>query len=347
MTESAAKHRLIIKTTGPRLLYPIINAFCSDSGLSFNDAKSKLTTTGAMLEFTSKEQADNAAAKYRKLGCSIIEESTDAASEEIGDERVWNCAGCGKGNKLSVEKCDCGYELYQSSNEDSGASMNKNTSDDKEISGFAGIGKRIDNLKDDISSEDTAAWKQETETPQKTKPEGAKQQSTPKPKVYVPSSKQKTPSFRLSFSKVFWGIIIVVIIASMFSQNNDKKKTTYTPSGGTSTPPYSSPASNDDDTVSVGQYRCSRSHHNSAQELKPSDYEKQSIESEQSVLASLKIEIETAYVDRYSQSSIDHYNMLVNDYNSREQNHQRNIDRYNNKVATYNNYLMSNCRKAY
>ncbi|MBT9167923.1 MAG: hypothetical protein DDT19_01267 [Syntrophomonadaceae bacterium] len=216
--------------------------------------------------------------------------------------------------------------------------------EDKDI-GFSGIGKRIDNLKDDISTEDTAAWKQETETPQETKPEGAKQQNTTK--VYVPSSKQKAPSFRLSFSKVFWGIIVVVIIALMFSQNDDKKKTTYTPSGGISTPPYSPPPSYNDDTVTVGQYRCSRYHHNRAQELEPSSYEKQAIKRESNALDSLKLEIETMYVDRYSQSSIDHYNMLVNDYNSREQNHQRNIDRYNNKVATYNNYLMSNCSRAY
>lgn len=216
--------------------------------------------------------------------------------------------------------------------------------EDKDI-GFSGIGKRIDNLKDDISTEDTAAWKQETETPQKTKPEGAKQQNTTK--VYVPSSKQRVPSFSLSFGKVFWGIIVVVIIASMFFQNNDKKKTTYTPSGGTSTPPYSPPPSYNDDTVTVGQYRCSRYHHNRSQELEPSSHEKQAIKRESNALDSLKLEIETMYVDRYSQSSIDHYNMLVNDYNSREQNHQRNIDRYNNKVATYNNYLMSNCRKAY
>lgn len=216
--------------------------------------------------------------------------------------------------------------------------------EDKDI-GFSGIGRRIENLKADISTEDTAAWKQETETPQETKPEGAKQQSTPK--VYVPSSKQKAPSFRLSFSKVFWGIIVVVIIALMFSQNNDKKKTTYTPNGGISTPPYSPPPSYNDGTVTVGQYRCSRYHHDKAQELLPSVYEKLSIESESSASASLKIEIETDYVDHYSQSSIDRHNMLVNDYNSRQQSLQRSIDSYNSKVNAYNNYLMSNCSKAY
>jgi hypothetical protein len=222
--------------------------------------------------------------------------------------------------------------------------------------GFSGIGRRIENLKDDISTEDTAAWKQETETPQQTNPEGAKQQSTPK--VYVPSSKQKTgSSFRLSFSKVFWGIIAVVIIASMFSQNDDKKKTTYTPSGGTSTPPYSSPASKDDDTVAVGQYRCTRYHYNRSEELKPSIVEKQDIERQQRILKNesdaidlLKTQIETDYVDNYSQSSVNQHNMLVRDYNSRLKmfrmnvsNMQRKIDNYNAQVNTYNNYLMTNC----
>lgn len=215
---------------------------------------------------------------------------------------------------------------------------------DKNI-GFLGIGKRIENLKDDISTEDTVAWKQETktETPRQTKADSTKKQSPPKREIY----KQKAGlPFRLSFAKVFWGVIAIVIIASMFSQNNDKKKTTYTPSSSAPTQ-RSVPSSFDDDIVTDGQYRCSRYHYNRGEELKPSAYEKQSIEIENNALTSLKIEIETTYVDHSSQSSIDHYNMIVNDYNLRLELHRLNVASYNNKVETYNNYLMSNCRKAY
>lgn len=226
--------------------------------------------------------------------------------------------------------------------------------EDKDI-GFSGIGKRIENLKDDNSIEDTAAWKQETETPQQIKADSTKKQVTPK--IY----RQKTRlPFRLSFAKVFWGIIAIVIIASLFSQNNDKKKTTYSPSSGTSTPSFS-PISNDDDTVTVGQYRCSRYYHNRSEELKPSIFEKQDIERQQRILNSesdaldlLKTQIETDYVDHYSQSSVNQHNMMVRDYNSRlkifrinDSNLQRKIDNYNAQVNNYNNYLMTNCRKAY
>jgi hypothetical protein len=214
---------------------------------------------------------------------------------------------------------------------------------DKET-GFAGIGKRIDDLKAGGSTEDAKAWQQATSEPQQAKQESVKQETTQK--VYTPNPEKKTGlPFRLSFAKVFWCIVALVIILSMFSENKNKKSN-YKPSGRTSTQ-YSSPSSIDDDYVTVGQYRCSRYHHNKAQEFQPSVYEKQSIESESSALASLKIEIETDYVDRYSQSSIDRHNMLIDDYNSRLQSHQINIDNYNRQVTAHNNYLINNCSKAY
>lgn len=227
--------------------------------------------------------------------------------------------------------------------------------------GFAGIGKRIDDFKTGGGAEDATAWEQATaESQQQDKQESVKQETTQK--VYTPRAEKKPwPSFRLSFAKVFWGIIaIAIIIASIFSQNNDKKKTTYTPSGGTSTP-TSSPSFNDDDMVTVGQYRCSRYHHNRAEELNPNVFEKQDIERQQRILNGerdaldlLKRQIETDYVDNYSRDSVNQHNMLVSDYNSRLEifrlnvgNMQRRIDNYNARVNNYNNYLINNCSKAY
>jgi hypothetical protein len=346
MTEVTTKYRLVIKTTGPRMLYPIINAFCSDSGLSFNDAKSRLSS-GALLEFTSKEQADIIAAKYKKLGCSVVEDIVEIKPDQISDISHRICPKCGASNELSSEKCVCGYDLFQGSNELPDTFTDKKTVDDSEEvnTGFAGIGKRIEDLTTSGSTEDAKAWKQATAEPQQENQESLKQETTQK--VYPPRKENKTgPSFRLSFAKVFWGIVGLVIIVSVLSGNYNKKTSNYKPDGRTS-PQYSTPSSVDDDFVTVGQYRCTRYQHNRAQELNPTDYEKQSIESEQSALASLKIGIETNYVDRNSQDSVDRHNMLVGDYNSRLQSHQWNIDRYNNKVATYNNYLMSNCSRAY
>ncbi len=242
--------------------------------------------------------------------------------------------------------------------------------------GFSGIGKRIDDLKNNINTEDTTDWKQEieTETPRQTEQLSQEKQSSPK--IY----KQKAGlSFRLSLGKVFWGIIAIVIVASIFSQNNDKKKTDYASPPVTVPAPAPEPAivpkppldllpdkktappPSDEDFVTEGQYRCSRYHHNRAQELKPSIVEKQDIERQQRILNKesdaldlLKTQIETDYVDHYSQSSVNQHNMLVRDYNSRLEmfrinvsNLQRRIDNYNAKITNYNNYLMNNCRKAY
>lgn len=254
--------------------------------------------------------------------------------------------------------------------------------------GFSGIGKRIENLKDDVSKEDITDWTQKTETSQKTNTDSANNQGPPK--IY----KQKIGlPFKLSFAKVFWGIISIVIIASIFSQNNEKKKTDYysppkverlpapeiapvpsgefqrSPSSNKKLPSTTIPAPvqeldqvpNDNDMVTDGQYRCSRYHHNKAQELEPTVSEKQNLEQQQTIVNEesqeidmLNKQIETTHVDHSSQESIDSYNMLVNNYNARlgefkisSNALQRNINNYNSKVNNYNNYLMTNCSKAF
>jgi hypothetical protein len=216
--------------------------------------------------------------------------------------------------------------------------MNEN---EERKTGFESIGERIEKLKGDIGAAEQTSRPEISKPIQEAKSEPAEKSPHA---VYTEPIKYKPP-FKLSFAKIFWGIVAIVVIASIFSQNTDRKKSNSAPVAPAPIPAPNSPNVTNDDFVTVGQYRCTQYHHNRAQELKPSDYEKQSIENESNALDSLKIEIETAYVDHYSQSSVDHYNMLINDYNSRLQSHQWNIDRYNNKVAAYNNYLMSNCSR--
>ncbi|MBI5639584.1 MAG: hypothetical protein HZA17_04075 [Nitrospirae bacterium] len=226
--------------------------------------------------------------------------------------------------------------------------------EDKDI-GFASIGRRIAELKKGDNTEDVNALGQATEETIRVKQETLKQDTAQR---ILASRTEQTPSSIFldtlipksiltspTIAIVFWGIVAVVIVGSIFS-GSDNKKADDKPSDQTASQYSPSPAT-DDDIVTVGQFRCTQVHHNKAQELKPSDYEKQSIENEQSALNSLKIDIETDYVDHYSQSSIDRHNMLIDDYNSRLQRARWNMNSFNNKVVTYNNYLINNCRRAY
>jgi hypothetical protein len=67
------------------------------------------------------------------------------------------------------------------------------------------------------------------------------------------------------------------------------------------------------------------------QSLKPSDSDKNTIDS-------LKRSIDSSYVNQYSQSSVDQYNVKVDQYNSLRNS-------YNSRVDNYNNYLNTYCKK--
>lgn len=105
-------------------------------------------------------------------------------------------------------------------------------------------------------------------------------------------------------------------------------------------------------------YYCSLSNNAKATTLEPSDFEKSSIESDQSSvdlkeseLNRLKSEIDSMYVNEYSsQFLINRYNNLIDDYNLKHSTYERQfnsldakIDSYNQKVETYNNFLRNNC----
>lgn len=227
--------------------------------------------------------------------------------------------------------------------------------------GFDSIGERIEgSSKNDVGSIETKS------PPTSTRQAQTESSNHRTSEVYTPSPKQNVgPSFRLSGAKVFWGVIALLVIISMFSQNNDKEKPKYTSNSrdvSSTTPPQSSvPATNDDDTIIEGQYRCSRYIHNKAQELKPSLVKKEDIERQQRIqdaesdnLNLLKTQIDATDIDQYSQISVNEYNAVISDYNSRLEvfrintnNLQSRIDNYNAEINAYNNYLMRNCKKAY
>lgn len=97
------------------------------------------------------------------------------------------------------------------------------SSNEEEKTGFAGIGKRIDDLKAGGSTEDAKAWQQVAAEPQQEKPESVKEETAQK--VYPPKVERKTgPSFRLSFAKVFWVIVGLLILISLFSKGSNNTR---------------------------------------------------------------------------------------------------------------------------
>lgn len=133
--------------------------------------------------------------------------------------------------------------------------------------------------------------------------------------------------------------------------------------GTTPTTPIIPPANTSQNTFPITDengktFYCSSSDHDRAQGLKPSDYEKSAIETDQATVLSkenelenLQSDIDSMYVNDYSpQYLIDEYNDMVDDYNGKHAVYKRlhdnldnRIDAYNQRVDTYNNFLRTNC----
>lgn len=149
-------------------------------------------------------------------------------------------------------------------------------------------------------------------------------------------------------------VVLALVVFNVNSGNNSETTDRSNPDTASSQPNVLSAPQSNDDYIAVGQYLCSRSHHNTVQNLKPDQTEEQAIKANEARLKTeideikrLNAEIDSYEIDRDSQSSIDNYNNLVNDYNSRIKLHRINvadqkkrIDNYNVQVETYNNYLI-------
>ena len=84
---------------------------------------------------------------------------------------------------------------------ESTSSENKNPVE--ENTGFAGIGKRIEDLESSDSFEDVNAWKQIAEERVQKKSESIDNETLQE--TYTSKSEKNTvPFFRLSFAKIFW-----------------------------------------------------------------------------------------------------------------------------------------------
>jgi len=118
--------------------------------------------------------------------------------------------------------------------------------------------------------------------------------------------------------------------------------------------------SHDSIEYSVGNYYCSEYHSKKAEELLPDQNTQKNLEFELSALNEEEIRLENLYdtinsstVNEYSsQSSIDYYNDLVDNYNVRRENYNSKVvdlnqrfEHHSKKVDIYNNYLDQNCSK--
>lgn len=185
-----------------------------------------------------------------------------------------------------------------------------------------------------------------------------------------PDSLSKTEETNTNIGiKHNWKVIliavgIVLFFVWIFSSDNDdaNNSSNYTPPVTNKTqiinktPDYTN---NQEERVIVGEYSCLIHHATKADQLQPSDFTKQQLNSESQRLDSLTIqlenladEIELTYVDETSQYSVDAYNNLVDGYNIKQGAYLRDfdaldikIDQYNIKVNIYNNYLENNCTK--
>ncbi len=238
----------------------------------------------------------------------------------------------------------------------------------KDDIGFAGIGKRIEDIEEprlQASTAEPSSQEQTQEEPVENVHEAADEEIKSGKVVY---KNKGVPKF-------VWviGIICVIILFSVFSENSSSKRspsssTPYSPprSSGSfqlPTPSYApqnqTDSSYSDDVSGNGTFRCTSYHHNSANALLPTSYEKSQIESEKTILQidereleQLRNDIDSTIIDRSSQYSIDQYNMTINEYNSKLEDYKLRarlykgkISTYNAKIDSYNTYLQANCRK--
>ena len=183
------------------------------------------------------------------------------------------------------------------------------------------------------------------------KPESNAGQTSSTPKVPSTGTKYNWKNILIIGGIVlFFGWVI-------FSDDSGSSSTT-----NTYTPPVSGQTTNGSgDNVRLGEYSCSRYHYNQAVALDPDETEQQiesatnAFEYRTNSLERLKDEIDSSYVNDYSsQWEIDEYNEMVDEYNSLLPAYKRDlanldsrIDRYNAQIQKHNNYLVTNCTKAY
>jgi hypothetical protein len=165
--------------------------------------------------------------------------------------------------------------------------------------------------------------------------------------------------YRFNWKNIAIIATVILGIGTIAFINNDPPRQSITTSPSNIAPSNRSPSPTyDSETVSVGEYRCSRSNSNRAAQLRPTngaelDAEQQSLERRSNELTTLHLRIESSAVSpSSSQVAIDRYNAMVDEYNallrayrSESASTQVKIAQFNTRVDSYNAYLRAHCTR--
>lgn len=130
---------------------------------------------------------------------------------------------------------------------------------------------------------------------------------------------------------IFFWIIILISIFSDDSSNSSNYNTST-----------SNDSSNSSNEYNLWEYRCYSSSYNEAISMKPVDPWLDYMANE---IDKLQNELDNTYVNEYSQTSVDSYNLKVTTLKSKINTYNSELESYNEKVDNYNNFLENNCYK--
>ncbi len=177
----------------------------------------------------------------------------------------------------------------------------------------------------------------------KPEPDSQKSGSAPSSNEKKPEKKpiEVTTNTQYNLKKVLiFGGIIVFFLWAIFSGNSDDSSSSSTTSNST----YSNTSNSNTFTGESGQiFRCSDYNYDRAMALKPSETESAALDARVSASNSAKDDVESMYVDKYDQDSIDSYNETVDEFNFRNNRLKTDLAAWDTKVDTYNSYLDDNC----
>jgi hypothetical protein len=174
-----------------------------------------------------------------------------------------------------------------------------------------------------------------------------------------PSRPSETPvetGYKYNWKNIFiiGGIALAVVVIIILYNTESTVSTKVNPP--VYVPNDRQPTNYDNDTVTVGQYRCSKSDSARAKQMAPVnsaaiDMEKRALERRSQALASLRQRIESSAVNQYSpQFAINEYNEMIDTYNTQLQSFrldasglETKISQYNVQVQAYNAYLSAHC----
>lgn len=188
------------------------------------------------------------------------------------------------------------------------------------------------------------------------------------------NSSNKDTKKTYGFGHVFWVLFIILVIIALFGWFDDKPKSVTIPNnykidtGKTdfSTKDNKKTSSNaasnsNEDYIITGQFSCSSYNHAEAWRLSPSSFDKAEIDRKlaelntiDSWIDKIEVEISSFKLNKSSQSSVNTYNGKIDTYNSLISNrktkyveYENLLDSYNASVDKYNAFLEKNCTRRY